>query len=127
MNDELSYNLNCYWTYSDHLKTLRERFDQMKHDSSVITLQLANIHSWWEKQRSHKPAICELPTNLTMIESEESRVRFNYLFEPSFKWFDGSSTTHPSSSVQRVYVDSYMDDLNVSMPLNNFTSLVKGK
>lgn len=34
-------------------------------------------------------AYCELKTNLTMVETEESKVRYYQLFDQSFKHYDG--------------------------------------
>ena len=50
---------------------------------------------------------------------------FSGLFTPSFRNFDGFSTTHPTAHVQRVYAEAF---LNASMFLTkkNFSSLIKG-
>jgi hypothetical protein len=127
--DKLSKNLHCEWTHADHIATLRDRYygkNIQYHDNHTVSLALYNIHSWWEKMRWVHPANCELPTNLTMAESEESRVRYNSLFEPSFRNFDGISTTSPTSAVQRVYHEAFLYELNLTKPFYNFTSLVKG-
>lgn len=124
-------NIQCIWTHSDHLRILKQKwYDtslEMKSHSNVITLSLYNIHSWYEKTRSNHPAVCELHTNLTMAESEESKIRYGHLFNPSFPNFDGTSTTNPASNVQRVYTEAFLYDVNASIPLKyNFSSLVKG-
>lgn len=74
--------------------------------------------------RDHKPPMCEFPTNLTMAESEESRQRYNGLFEPSFKHFDGTSTTQPTSSVQRVYKEAFLPESDF-VPRRPFKELIK--
>ena len=128
----------CEWAYSSDLKHLRRIFKNSTTSShlaqlfdddhdKLITVSVYNIHSWLEKQREHGPAICELPTTLTIAESEESRVRYHKLFDPSFKLFDGFSTTHPSSNITRVYESAY---LNTSQFINegklhNFSTLIK--
>ena len=76
--------------------------------------------------RLHHPDHCHLPTHLTMAESEESYVRYNHLFEPSFKNFDGTSTTHPQASVQRVYGDAFINASHFLPVVYNYSSLVKG-
>jgi len=128
-------DVNCIWTYSDHIKHLRNKhLDQMSEDPNVlagrgndtISISVYNIHSWWEKMRDHYPATCELRTNLTFVESEESAVRYDGLFNPSFKHFDGYSTTHPASHVQRVYAEAFLNKSNFLMPPKNFSSLIKG-
>ena len=122
-------NYDCIWRHADHLKTLKQKYIDSDIDYSnnkSISISLYNIHSWWEKTRTHHPASCELHTNLTMVESEESQVRYNHLFEPSFKHYDGFSTTNPLSSVQRIYNDAFMYDLNTSIPVFNHTTLIKG-
>jgi hypothetical protein len=83
-----------------------------------------NIHSWWEKTRDPKPAICELHTNLTMAETEESFVRYGYLFDAAFKNFDGYSSTHPHSNLQRIYLETFLNESHF-LPLRNFSSLIK--
>jgi hypothetical protein len=103
-------SINCEWTFSDHIKNLKhrsiqDRIHSNKMNDNLITVSAYNVHSWWERSRDHFPAVCELKTNLTLVESEESFTRYaGNLFDPTFKNFDGFSTTHPSSSLQRVYI-----------------------
>eukprot|EP01038_Epipyxis_sp_PR26KG_P009574 gene9574-12897_t len=146
---ECNNNVRCEWFYSDHIRTLKDNlyltpteitFNSQNNSYSSVadtdtanynvsipttTLSLYNIHSWWEKTRDTKPVICELHTNLTMAESEESKVRYAQLFDQSFKNFDGYSTTHSLSSVQRVYSDAYLNSSHF-LPMKNFSSLIKG-
>ena len=92
-------------------------------NSKLVTATVYNIHSWyrcplyhslifshsftpsrsqlscrWERFRSHSIAVhaCDLKTDLTVVESEESYVRYNHLFKPSFK---GTPFLTPSLSV----------------------------
>ena len=122
-------SIHCEWIYSDHIRILRENFlfntDRVVHDQSLISVSLYNVHSWWERTRSTSPAICELHTNLTMFETEESHSRFGQLFDQSFKHFDGYSSISPKSAVQRIYFDAYLYESDL-LPLHNFSSLVKG-
>lgn len=128
----------CEWTHSSDLKHLRRSFKnstasshsaQLSSDDhdKLITVSVYNIHSWLERQRDVGPAICELPSTLTIAESEESRVRYHKLFDPSFKLFDGFSTTHPSSSIPRVYESAYLNNSQFINDgnLHNFSSLIK--
>jgi hypothetical protein len=93
--------------------------------TTTTTLSLYNLHYLWEKRRDTKPAICDLNTDLTMCESEESKVRFAMLFDQSFKHFDGYSTTAPTADVQRVYVESFLN-ASTFLPIKPFSALVKG-
>jgi Glycosyltransferase family 10 (fucosyltransferase) C-term len=129
-------DMRCEWSYADTIAKLKQYF--AAHEASflppapdgsrngTITMSVYNIHSWWEKKREHRPATCELRTNMTLVESEESRVRYNHLFEPSFRYYDGTSTTHPSSSVQRIYHEVRINSSDFVQEFYNFTSLVKG-
>ena len=134
--------LKCEWTHSDNLKILRQKFlnatasrasrsavpgavDHMgKKKGRPITLSVYNIHSWWERMKEHGPALCDLPTTLNLVESEESRVRYHKLFDPTFKHFDGISTTHPTSNVQRVYDGAFINESHF-VPMHDFSSLIK--
>jgi hypothetical protein len=125
-------HIHCEWVHADHLHGLTFAFESSEKTprkdieySKAVTLSLYNIHSWWERTRTHAPKPCELRTNLTMAESEESRIRYNHLFEPSFKHYDGFSTTHPQSSVQRVYVDAFLNASHFLPTMHNFSDLIK--
>ncbi len=73
-----------------------------------ITVGLYSIHSWgMGSEWPHHPDLCKLPTMLSMAESEESHSRFDKLFRGSFVGYNGNSTTHPSSTVQRTYVTDF--------------------
>jgi hypothetical protein len=129
--DKLSKNLHCEWTQADRISTLLEKYQRHNleyHESAKhhVSLALYNIHSWHGISNRFHPANCELPMNLTMAESEESSVRYHSDFEKAFHHFDGNSTISPSSSVPRVYEDALLYDLNLTQPLLNFSSLVKG-
>ena len=106
------------------LRTVIQKFESF-HRHPAISVALYNIHSWKMISKSpHKPAYCELPTDLNIAESEESHSRFHNLFDSSFPYFDGNSTTWPSSSIPRAYVSA----LNVTefLPQRPFNSLIKG-
>ena len=130
-------DIRCEWSYADHIARLKQyqaaHLPSYQSDhiagsirNSTITVAVYNIHSWWEKKRDHRPASCELRTNLTLAESEESKVRYNHLFEPSFKFFDGTSTTHPLSSVQRIYNEARINSSDFVDTYYKFSSLIKG-
>eukprot|EP01031_Cornospumella_fuschlensis_P037806 gene37806-45928_t len=122
----------CEWLNSEHIKSLRNNLlystEHVMFGKPLTTLSVYNIHSVWEKTRDSHPAICELPTNLTFAESEESWVRYSPLLDGGAKHFDGLSTTHPKkSTVQRIYKETYLDSEELAKyPLGNFSSLVKG-
>jgi hypothetical protein len=104
----------CEWTYSDQIKHLKYNLvhtvhDEGLYDKGTATVAVYNIHSWWERARNHFPDNCELYTNLTMAESQESTVRYGYLFDGTFKNFDATSTTSPFSTVQRTYSDAFLN------------------
>ena len=110
---DLNDPLHSVWIHSNlhhhnHHNGLIQRYNNKTtgyyfNSSETITVAVYNIHSWWQKTRSYSPSNCELPTNFTLAESEESFVRYSHLFGPSFKNFDGFSTTSPTSHVQVVY------------------------
>ena len=58
-------------------------------------------------------------------ESEESSARFSFLFDGTFKHFDGHSTTHPNSTVPRVYVDAFLNSSEF-LPVFNHSSMLPG-
>ena len=128
-------NIKCNWAYSDHLKVLRQKWLNDANNSHYInnnnekfvTVGVYNIHSWWERHRDPHPAYCDLYTNLTLAESQESRVRYSGLFDATFKFYDGYSTTHPESNIPRVYVDAYINKTNFlsEEPLKH-SQLIKG-
>ena len=131
-------HMKCEWTYSDNLQTLRQKFHNItsqirasrahsggKKRGRPLTLAVYNIHSWWERMKEHGPDLCNLPTTLNLAESEESRVRYHMLFDPTFKHFDGFSTTHPTSHIQRVYDGAFINSSQFIGPLHNFSYLIK--
>ena len=93
--------------------------------NNTVSLALYNIHSLWEKKREHYPPVCELRTNMTLAESEESRVRYGHLFDPSFKNFDGYSTTSPHAHVQRIYTEALMNATEF-YPTRAYNKMIKG-
>ncbi len=96
------------------------------NDPLILTVGLYHIHTWVtvSKAPQHKPDKVLLPTYYTMAESEESSSRFKVLFERSFKWYDGYSTTHPSSTVPRYYFRGWnQSEFLLSPP---FAGLIRG-
>ena len=94
--------------------------------NNVVTVSLYNIHTWGLlSSYPHRPDYCKLPTDISIVESEESFIRFKKLFTDSFPHYDGNSTTHPSSSVQRFYFDSSLSNVTF-LPLKAFHNLIKG-
>lgn len=135
-NQQCGSDLTCEWTYSDDMRSLSNKFknmslsavaDQPKMDQKVTTVSVYNIHSWLERQKGRGPMLCELPTSLTLAETEESRIRYHGLFDSTFKHFDGFSSTHPSSNVQRVYESAYLDRSQFinDGKLHKFSTMIK--
>jgi len=124
-------DIRCEWAHSEHMKILNDALKRPQPNEptapwgETVTLAVYNLHSWYERTRSHQPSHCELQAALTLAESEESRVRYGQLFDSSFQHFDGYSTTHPQSSVQRVYTEAFLDP-ELLLPTLNFSSLIKG-
>ena len=119
-------DIACDWVNSEHIKQLRDDiyFTTPRDGLETITVSMYNIHSLYERLRILHPLHCELKTNLTMAETEESRVRYGYIFDPGFANFDGYSSTSPDAAVQRVYIESFMDN-STFLPIQNFSSLIK--
>ena len=119
--------IECEWLYHDNqsfFKSVLPMVSNMKrNDKSTVTVAMFNIHTLWEKFRLKYPNSCEWPTNLTMATSEESDHRFHHIFNASFHNFDGYSTTHPSSSVQRIYDAAYMEGFHEQPYVVNTTLL----
>lgn len=122
-------HIKCDWIVADHLFHLENAMHSMvdrhsSHGVPVLTLGLYNIHTLWEKARDLKPNPCNLAPNLTMYETEESEVRFSWYFNTARQYFDGYSSTHPNSSVQRIYNAAFLNATEF-LPLKSFSSLVK--
>jgi Glycosyltransferase family 10 (fucosyltransferase) C-term len=106
---------------SDKFKIASQRKFETKKS---LTVSLYNIHTWvLLSPTPHYPS-CLLPTDYSMVESEESHKRFRELFNLTFKNYHGNSTTSPSSSVQR----SYISGLNESslIPQVPFSKTIVG-
>eukprot|EP01031_Cornospumella_fuschlensis_P025617 gene25617-30937_t len=83
-----------------------------------------HIHTWGALSKwPHGPNKTALPTDLTLVESEESHTRFGRLFRTSFPHYDGNSTTHPSSTIQRSYFRGWNG--TTLLPLRPFDKLIK--
>jgi hypothetical protein len=119
-------NIACDWTHSEHIKQLKDNlyFTEPRDGIETLTLSLYNLHSLWERMRFTHPLHCELKKNLTMTETEESKVRYGYLFDQGFHNFDGYSSTSPDAAVQRVYVEAFLQNSTFLTP-RNFTTLIK--
>lgn len=120
-------NIACDWTNSEHVKQLKDNlyFTEPRNGVPTISLAMYNIHSLWERMRIAHPLHCELKTNLSMTESEESKVRYGYLFDQGYKNFDGYTSTSPNAAVQRVYSETFLNS-STFLPQLNFSSLIKG-
>ena len=130
-NNNIQCNFYSSDSNSNFMETLEQKYLLSKkynniNNDKIVTSSLYNIHTWGLISKyPHKPDYCRLPTDLHLVESEESFNRFKKLFTDSFKYYDGNSTTHPSSSVQRYYYDNTLSNITF-LPLKKFSSLIKG-
>ena len=128
-------NMSCHWEYSGNITQLVESFDSqmsLKNASNQsITVTMYNIHSLWHKLKKFYPMNCSLKTDLSIACSEESSKHPSHsiLFPKSFPNFDGYSTTHPSSSVQKIYKEAYLNqttlDFHTANSMKSFPQLIK--
>lgn len=127
-------NIRCEFISSDSIDNFEYNLRQKYINKTIINnknnifptiLSLYNIHTWGEISKwPHIPALCYIPSHLNMVESEESHSRFHKLFSSSFPYYDGFSTTNPTSSVPRSYISSF--NTSSFLPLRPFHSLIKG-
>jgi Glycosyltransferase family 10 (fucosyltransferase) C-term len=113
---------------NNYLNILSDKFKNASHRKfetrKPLTVALYNIHTWVVLSPAPHYPSCLLPTDFSMVESEESHKRFKDLFTLSFKNYHGNSTTSPFSSVQR----SYISGLNESslLPQLPFSESILG-
>lgn len=108
-----SCDIRCYWHHSPSIQNLSQTLesdqlgahhkDLYSKSINITTVSVYNIHEW--KHHDH-PALCMLPTDLTMAESEESKKHRSRREDSSFQNYDGHSTTHSSSTLQRSYKEA---------------------
>eukprot|EP01041_Mallomonas_annulata_P004570 gene4571-9085_t len=106
----------CKWFSSYNIDELKEKSKndiRLSEDSHyLIKVAVYNIHSWKEMGNHtgypYGPSK-QLITNLTLVESEESFSRFPKLFQTSFKFYDGYSTSHPNADVPRYYEEAILN------------------
>lgn len=128
-------NMICDWAYSGNITQLVESFNHQilsqSASSQSITVTMYNIHSLWHKLKKFYPLNCLLKTDLSLACSEESSKHPSHsiLFPKSFPNFDGYSTTHPSSSVQKIYQEAYLNqsilDYHTMNSMKSFSQLIK--
>jgi hypothetical protein len=129
INNSLIINESLiHYPYHHHHSNQQQHHDNNHyhhHQLPMITLSLYNIHSWWEHTRNVLPASCDLHTNLTIFETEESKIRYQQLFEQSYQHYDGYSSTSPDSNIQRVYNEAYLKN-STFLKLNKYDMMIKG-
>ena len=128
-------NMSCDWEYSGNITQLVESFKNHilseSTDSRSITVTMYNLHSLWHKLKKFYPLNCLLKTDLSLACSEESSKHPSHsiLFAKSFPNFDGHSTTHPSSSFQKVYQEAFLNqtilDYHTANSMKSFSQLIK--
>lgn len=128
--DQMCPNMLCNWTTSDDFHRLKTKYDEImspekRIDKQILTAALYNVHDLYAKNSSKFPTNCDWRTNVTLATSEESSVRFRYLFNRIFNNFDGFSTISPQSDIQRVYQDAYLRPSDFVQEMHNFSYLIK--
>ena len=114
-----------YWSHL--LSKYKARMNALtpEEKKKTITVSLYHIHTWNTlSRRPFAPDKLSLPTDLTMAESEESTHRFQKLFATAFPNYDGSSTTHPETSVPRTYFRGW--NTSEFIEPKPFSQLIKG-
>jgi len=101
-------DIQCDWLKSSNMTKLKLKFEDSVRRRNGTTLALYNTHSLLEKFRAYHPINCDWQTDLTMASSEESYIRFGGHFNRMFQNFDGNSTTHPHSTIQRIFNEATM-------------------
>jgi hypothetical protein len=61
-----------------------------------------------------------------MATTEEAKTNFRDFFGAFRRHYDGYSSTHPDSSVQRVYSQAYLNETTLWPISYNFSNLIKG-
>jgi hypothetical protein len=120
--DQNCPNMQCTWTQNGDLKKLREKYSSISKDS--ITVALYHIHYLWSNQKSRAPLNCDWKTNYTFAASEESGIRYKDIFN-HFSNFDGYSTNHPNSTIQRIIKTAFLNETEFTPIIHNFSSLIK--
>lgn len=119
-----SQSIDCNWYSNESARSLRKTMKLTAR--SNFTVALYNIHTLWEKTKKFHPLSNMLSATLTMVESQESYGGYGArLFNPSFHQFDGVSTTHPSSHVQRIYDEAYVTE-DMLLPVLLHKDMIKG-
>lgn len=113
---------------NNFLNVLSDKFknasEQKFETKKSLTVSLYNIHTWvLLSPTPHYPS-CLLPTDFSMVESEESHKRFKELFTLTFRNYHGNSTTSPFSSVQRSYISGLND--SSLLPQVSFSKSIVG-
>jgi hypothetical protein len=121
--------VKCAWGGADDLTKLGHMaHDWTKsHSSAAIphfSVAMYSILSLFDKYESAEPQHCQLSTNLTMFNIAEANVRFSWLTDDAYKYYDGYVSTHPNASVQYIDEGAFLDE-QTFFPLKDFNSLVK--
>jgi hypothetical protein len=111
-------DIECDWLKSSNMTKLKRRFEDSVGRNGT-TVALYNTHSLVEKFRVYHPVNCDWQTDLTMATSEEVHVRFDHQFKRMFQNFDGNSTAHPNSTIQRIPNQATMRDGILGQSLMN--------
>ena len=92
--DQSCPNTKCEFFHAhkmDMLAYLVRHNDDIRNSTDDIkTVSVYNIHYLHQSTRRNHPDLCNIRTNFTVAESEESYVRFGFLFNATFPNFDGT-------------------------------------
>lgn len=128
-NCSSNFQGTCIFHSSSKIDEMANQVRDLQSKSpNAVTVSLYNIHSLWDAKRNITPLCHEVPTTLSMAESEESFENYGKrYFVTAIKEFDGTSLTSSLSSVKRYYKEAYLDEkLFVNSTLKPFDSLIKG-
>lgn len=127
--DQKCPNMRCDWSQSDNLHHLEQKhksfISETGSNSPIITAAVYNVHSLWRKHAARAPLNCAWRTNITLATSEESTIRYHHLFNSTFPNFNGFSTNHPSSAIQRIHVGALLNPSDFRENMHNFSYLIK--
>lgn len=126
--DQKCPNIRCEWTQSDDMNYLAQKHKSFMSETGLsqkVTAAVYNVHSLAHKYGSRIPLNCAWRTNITLGTSEESVTRYHHLFNTTFPNFDGYSTNHPSSAVQRIHTGALLNPSDFGEKMHNFSYLIK--
>lgn len=126
--DQKCPNIHCEWTQNDDMNYLAQKhklFMSGTDSRAKVTVAVYNVHSLTNKHGSRIPLNCAWKTNITLATSEESFARYHHLFNMTFPNFNGYSTNHPNSAVQRIHWGAMLRPSDFGENMYNYSYLIK--